>query len=682
MNFPPVKYETINFRGGLDQVTPTLSLPSGYARDSLNFECGQRGGYTRIGGYERFDGTASPSGAGYLVISINPWSVPALGSTITGFTSGATGVLVAQTATTFVLAKVVGNFVAPESLQVGGVTVSAFITTTGPNNAKNAAIYQAAAADAVRQLILKPPGSGPARGVFVLSDIVYAFRDNIGATSCDLWKATTSGWVQIPYVTEISFTAGGPLTPIDGQTLTQGGVTATIKRVILQNGAWAGSTAAGRFVITAVAGGNFAVGAATAGGIAVTLSGVQTAITQLAGGKYHADFGNFFGGVQTQRMYGCDGVNRGFEFDGFTFVPIATGAIPDTPKYSAVHKNALFFCITSSLFYSATGLPYNFSSISNGGQIAVGQIITGLLVQPGAQTTGAMAVYTQNSTLMLYGTGQSTWNLVAFNTGTGAIDYSVQNLSESYQFDSFGVIALSTTLNYGNFDQASLTAAIKPFVDANRANLTSSCLCRDKNQYRVFFSTGFGLYLTMVNSQYLGAMPVFFPVAGNGGSGVYNIWESVLSSGIEVIYMCGFDGYIYQMDKGTSFDGAAIPAYVTLNYDALRSPRILKRYRKAALEMQGSTYAEISFAYSLGYGNSSIQQPSSILYPNNFSPSFWDSFTWDSFTWDGSNLLPSELEMAGTAENVACTLGSNNNYTGQFTLNSIIIHYTPRRGMR
>ena len=682
MRLPPVKYETISFRGGLDQVTPTLSLPSGYARDSLNFECGQRGGYNRIGGYERYDGRVSPSGASYLVMTVANSATPALASTITGLTSAATGVLIGLTATTFVLTKVIGNFTPGEFLQVTGVTIATFSMFGGPTTAKSAAIYQAAASDAYRPNIQKPPGSGPARGVIVLSDVVYAFRDNVGATSCDLWKATSGGWVQIPYVNEISFTVGGAATPNDGAVLTQGGVTATIKRVMLQTGAWVGNTAAGRFVITSIAGGNFAAGAATAGGVAVTLSGVQTQITQLAGGKYDCDYGNFFGGVQTPRLYGADGVNRGFEFDGVTFVPIVTGASPDTPKYAAVHKNALFFSITSSLFFSGPGLPYSYSAVTNGGQIAVGQNITGLLVQPGAQTTGAMAIYTEISTFMLYGTGLSTWNLVAFNSGTGAIDYSAQNLAQSYQFDSSGVLSLATSLNYGNFDQATLTASIKPFIDANRASLSCSCLCRDKNQYRVFFSNGFCLFLTIVNGQYLGGMPSYLPISGNGGTGAYNAWESVLSSGIEVTYICGYDGFIYQMEKGTSFDGAAIPAYVTLNYDALRSPRILKRFRKAALELQGSTYAEINFSYSLGYGSAALQQPNVKAYPNNFSPTFWDSFTWDAFFWDGSNLLPSELEMAGTAENVACTLGSNNNYTGQFTLNSLIIHYTPRRGMR
>ena len=38
MNLPQVRYELIRLQGGLDQVTPTLSLSSGVARRAANFE--------------------------------------------------------------------------------------------------------------------------------------------------------------------------------------------------------------------------------------------------------------------------------------------------------------------------------------------------------------------------------------------------------------------------------------------------------------------------------------------------------------------------------------------------------------------------------------------------------------------------------------------------------------------
>jgi hypothetical protein len=108
----------------------------------------------------------------------------------------------------------------------------------------------------------------------------------------------------------------------------------------------------------------------------------------------------------------------------------------------------------------------------------------------------------------------------------------------------------------------------------------------------------------------------------------------------------------------------------------------LKRFRKASIECSGSSYAEVDFGYELGYGTTLISQPLSTNYAVPFSSVFWDSFTWDSFTWDGRSLYPTECEVLGTAENTQITIGSNSTDFKAYAINSVILHYTPRRGMR
>ena len=65
-----VTSQGIAYPGGIDLTTPTLRLNPGTLRDGLNFECSQSGGYSRIVGYERFDGQASPSDATYQIIQL------------------------------------------------------------------------------------------------------------------------------------------------------------------------------------------------------------------------------------------------------------------------------------------------------------------------------------------------------------------------------------------------------------------------------------------------------------------------------------------------------------------------------------------------------------------------------------------------------------------------------------
>lgn len=173
------------------------------------------------------------------------FNVPTLGQTITQLVSGATGTVAAVvTAPTpyVVLTQVTGSFDQTNTLTTPGpVQIGSATDLTVGLTAKTKAIYTAAAADVYRALIQKVPGSGPVRGVVAMAfsgvDHLYAFRDNVGATAELLYKATTSGWVLVPYYDIVSFTAGGTAVPLDGDTLTQGGVTATIKRVMWRSGA-------------------------------------------------------------------------------------------------------------------------------------------------------------------------------------------------------------------------------------------------------------------------------------------------------------------------------------------------------------------------------------------------------------------------------------------------------------
>lgn len=688
IKMPQTLYDTVIMAGGLDLLTPVLSLRPGYVRDAVNFECAPTGGYARIGGYERFDGRARPSDATYQIIQVTSFTnVPAVGDTLTGNTSGATGQIIAVSTGNLYMAitLVVGAFTTSEVVKVGATTIGTATPATVSISSLLNAQYLNLAADVYRALIGAVPGSGPVRGVvsavFSGTRKVYAFRDNAGATACVLHENSGSGWTAVTMYNEVSFTLGGATVPADGATLTQGANTATIKRVVHESGSWGANTAAGRFIVTTPAPGNFAAGAATIGAINVTLGGVQTAITLATGGKYEFDKGNFAGQLSTRRIYGCDGVNKGFEFDGTVYVPIKTFAATDTPKHVRVHNQALFFFIGASAMISGPGVPYKFNSTDGGAEIAVGDTVTGSLVQPGSQDTPALGIFSRNLSHILYGTaasGSNPWKVVTFAWATGAFDYMQQNLDRSYFLDDRGIISFQAAQEYGNFTQASLTNNIQPFITEKRSNSVYSCTCRDKSQFRTFFSDGSGLFTTIVNGKLLGNMPIQYPNA------IYCAWSDEDATGNEEMFVgAATGGMVYQLDRGSSFDGANIDARIVLNWHSMKSTRIRKRYRRASLEMQGSFYAAIQFGYSLGYGSERISQPTQASYPASFAgESLWDVVFWDQFIWDGATLLPTEVEMRGTAENVQFTILSTTDYIYPFTLNSLTTHYTMRRGLR
>lgn len=702
------------FPGGLDLLTPNLVLHPGACRDMQNFEVSQNGGYGRIGGYERYSGQPAPSDATFAIVQVLAFdNLPAVGDAITQASSGATGVValvnnetdayymvVTQTVGSFDTSGVVTSannelviteadspFIVTEAespfvVPLAATTIGTAIPTDVQLSAMLNAQYQAAAADIYRAAIGPVPGSGAVLATFHMIfnnvDHVYAFRANALGTAVDIYGDSPAGWVQIPLQNVVSFTAAGTAEPMDGDTLTQGPATATIKRVMLQSGAITGGTAAGDFVVTTPTFGFAAGPATTSSGTTLTLSGPQTPIVIQPGGDYEWDKHNFGGQLITRYVYGCDGVNKAFVFDGETYAPITSGFVPDAPAHMACHKQHLFLAQESSMLFSGDGTPFFFEAFNGGGEIATGDTVTAMLTLPGNQTTAAMGVWMSTTTGILYGTALIDFNFVVYNQGNGANARSVQNLFDTVAFPDSGIVNLQATLNYGNFAATSLTKNIQPFINQQRTKISASTVNRSKGQYRVFFNDGYGLYLSFANQSYLGAAPVQFL------NPVNTIDDDTDSSGNEVTYFGSSDslGYVYQLDVGPSFDGEDLFAYFVGAWDYIKSPRWEKRFYSASIEMEGSSYAAISFNYALGDNSPLIGQPSAVSYTSSFSPALWDAATWDNFFWDGQTVSPTYAGMTGTAQDIQPTISATTNYIQPFIVSSAIYDYSVRRRLR
>jgi hypothetical protein len=678
-SLPPVQYDLIRLGGGLDQVTPTLSLPPGFARKAANFECSVSGGYTRIAGYERYDGRPSPSAALYNLLICSLTGSVAVGNTVVGMSSAATGKVIVVDGSTVVVTRQTGTFVEQEGISVSMSQVGTIVELQGVSaDGLIDAQYRNLAADNYRADIQAVPGSGRVLGVSIYKGVVYAWRNNVGASAAEMYKATAGGWVKVDLGYELKFDQGKHAI-VEGNTVVGGssGATGLVKRVVIESGNWSSSDATGRLIFATITGTfvnneHLTVGATHC----ADADGTQAAITLAKDGRFETVIGNFGGGDANYRMYGCDGKNRAFEFDGTTFVPINSTMVNDKPTHIAVHKQHLFLAFGASLQFSALGYPYQWDPVLGAGEIAMNGEITNLIVLPGDQSSGALGVYTRRDTSVLYGTSEANFALSTFNTGTGAVPYTAQNMDQAYVLDDRGVISLGTTLNFGNFLPASLTMNMRPYLEARINLATASSLSRTKGQYRVFFSDGAGIYMTIVNGKLLGSMPVEFL------DPVLCCDEGEDSSGNAISFFGSDNGFVYQLDRGTSFDGDPIAASFNLNYDSMKSPRMLKRFRRASVELAGNYYAEIDFGYDLGYRRAEVPQPLDAAYETDLRSSYWDTMIWDNFVWDGSDVTPSEIEVSGTAENISIRISSTSDLFEPFTVNTIIVHYTMRRGLR
>lgn len=678
---PPVQYDLARLQGGLDQTTPMLSLPPGVCRAASNFEHSITGGYTRIAGYDRYDGRPNPSDAIYLLLAVTVTSTINIGDTIVGADSTATAKVIAVSGFNYAVTRVSGTFLTGEDITVSAVTVGSIDSILGiDSDAEEDAQYRLDAANDYRADIGPVPGSGDILGVAFYNGVVYAWRNNLLNNAAEMYASSAGGWVKVDLGVELAFDAGSAQIS-DGDVVVgaTSSATGTVARVVVESGSWATSDAVGRLIFASVSGtftDNETLNVAASP--KAVANGTQAAITLAKDGRYETVVANFGGGgAANQKLYGCDGENRAFEFDGTTFVPISTGMSPDTPTHIAFHKQHLFLAFNHSLQFSALGDPYSWEPLLGAGELAMNDIITNLLVMPGDQTTGALGVYTRSDTSILYGTSTADFKLTNFNTGTGAIAYSAQTLDQAYVLDDRGVIGMNATINFGNFLPTALTMNIRPFIQARRNLATASVVNREKSQYRIFFSDGSGLYLTILNGKYLGAMPVQF------SHPVLCAVEGEKPDGTETCFFGSSNGYVYRLDAGTSFDGGVIPSSFNLVINSMKSPRVLKRYRRASVEMTGDSYAAFAFGYDLGYRSQYIEQPVDQDIANNLRAGYyWDGFVWDNFVWDGSDVSPAEVEVNGTAENIAVRFTSVSNLWQPFTVNSVILHYTPRRGIR
>ena len=687
MSVPKVAQEYYPLSGGLDLLTPAIAIESGKVIDSQNYEPEIAGGYRRIDGYERYDGRPSPSTGNYWTLAINQTMPIAIGSTIVGGSSGATARLIGTFGKTLILGRVTGTFNASEVLTVSAVAVGMTTTLAYINSATSAsdhADYTLLAANDYRADILVVPGSGPVRGVWIYSDTVYAFRDNAAGTAGAMFKATAAGWVQVNFGTEIQFTSNvGGTSPITaGQTIANLGAaptkTATVIAVLTRSGTW-GTDAAGTLIIAPVTGVFSSADPVFVGATQkATATTAATAIARLPGGRMEFNNANFVASAAAQKMYGCDGVNLAFEFDGTNYIPIRTGMLVDTPTHVIFHRFYLFLSFKGSVQFSAVTNPYAWSAVLGAGEIGVSDDVAGFVPQGGTNAGSSMAIFTKQRTYILYGSSSANWNLVTSIYDLGYSAFTMQPVSNNtYGLTPRGIQSLITTLSYGDFDYASIAHQVMPFITARRGLEIASNSLRAKDQYRLYFSDGYALAMGLTGDSVNGVMPLFY------GKAVRTIVTTTLSTGNEVTFFGSDDGYVYQDNLGTSFDGAAIESWCRLPFNHSKSPQIRKRYRRAVFDVKVVSYSKVNISYDIGYAGSNANAPA----PNADQllvggGGYWDQFTWDQFTWDSKLINQPTMALEGTERNISMLFYSNRNQDTSHTLQGIALFYTPQRSER
>lgn len=660
-------------QGGEDLVSPPLTVKPGRARYSLNYECDIANRYKRVEGFERIDGQPAPSDATYNLLYFSDGSQePQEGETIEGATSSATAEVLSvvlssgsftgsDAAGYVVVTQVTGTFEAAETLEISAVSVATLTSTsTSIADADLDDTYLSAAQEAARDKIEAVPGSGDILGVWSFNNTRYAIRNNAGATAAVMYKSSTSGWTACDLGEYLEFTTGTAAFA-EEETVSEGGVSATVKAVVVTDGTWTGGDAEGYLVIYDRTGGDFSAGAIT-GSVsgAATASGAQVANAFTAGGRFEFVNHNFTGTSSGKRMFGCDGKSLPFQWDGSTFVPIFTGST-GYPEHITAHRQHLFLSYPGgSMQHSGIGEPLSWSAGAGASEIGVGSEIRGIL-----SMIGILAILTADQILILYGSSTTDWELKEHSTSSGAIAYTIQEIGGRAVFLSLrGILDLSTVREYGDFRANTISRDVQPLIDSKKGAAIASVRVRAKDQYRVFFSDGTGINLTIGGG---------FTRLGYGVT--MTCACSVQDSDEEVLLFGDGDGFVYQMEKGDTFDGTDVEAVLLLPLNHFGSPSHKKRFRRVIIECDLVT--EMYVAPEFSYGDSSV--PSSLGWDLDVSAgqgALWNAENWNEFYWSEQIVGEGHAHIDGVGRNIALFLSSTGGPS--HILQGVLIHYDLR----
>lgn len=685
--------DMFGFSGGLNIMDSPMLVKAGQLLGVLNYEPSVNGGYRRFDGFERIDGHLSPSDSIFYSVEVAPSYLPPIGTVITETGTGAFGtVCYVDTVNHYiVMTKVSGAFDGSGSLLTSAygntISLSAAYLNGGISDPVSSQYYLAKFT--YLQGFIGPVGgaasSGDVRGSFPYLDTVYAFRDNLAGTAADMWRSTSGGWTKVALGIKVKFNAGiysASMQPPPEGTILVGatsGATMTIKRLATQLGSW-GTDAQGYFIVASI------TGTPTPGEL-LKVAGV-TYMTYLSnatqtlkpGGKFHFRTYNFNASQNPStgfRLYGVNGQDFGFEYDSYTdtFVQIETGMTDDTPAHLEVHGDYLFYAFKGgSLQNSGYQRPIIWNAVFGADARSVGEDVT-FLREDVSQT---LVIGTRRRVWNLTGISTELFQIKVFSANTGSFEFSDENPGHIVFAEDRGITTVESTAAYGNFEASSLSDKILDLITTLIRDdvIVGAAVTRKKNLYRLMFRSGTVLVLT-VNAD--GSF-------GGWTEGIYPRTPTCYVSGfgqgvnagpmVERCFMGCSDGYLYEMDKGRSFDGETVQHFLRFTYYDSRKPDMFKRYRMLTVDVQPEGSCTLQIGVDYDYGNRQGQTNQTLDFSGDGG--FWNVAIWDQFVWSASIYTQAKMKVEGEGVNVGLFFSGQGINDSPITLYSASLQWTPR----
>lgn len=394
----------------------------------------------------------------------------------------------------------------------------------------------------------------------------------------------------------------------------------------------------------------------------------------LPGGRF--EFKEIHYAGRSRELVGVDGVNHGFIWDGEAFKQIVNPGMDETSDDCPIHVESLpseillFAYAGGSLQWSELGNPEGWDVVEGAGEAALASDITG--VQSQAKDT--TAVFCADRTYVIRGRVPNQWQVETLFSDAGAVEHSIQSVGDSIYLDAKGLTRLSRVQQFGDFDSLPLSQKVDPLMKAAIHDLDCTLISRAKHQYRIFLSSGAGVVATIVGGEVVGFSQFDY------GRRMFCA-ASVNTKAGERMLCGGYDGFVYELDSGTSFDGDLIETLARLAYSSFSNQNqsltgIKKRLSRAVLEIRAQSPIEAFFAPSFDYEDADI--PESVEGQIALGEgAYWGGGNFDEASWSSSLVHRAHFPLVGIGETVSALIQTRSDVALPHALSTLSYRFIP-----
>lgn len=210
-----------------------------------------------------------------------------------------------------------------------------------------------------------------------------------------------------------------------------------------------------------------------------------------------------------------------------------------------------------------------------------------------------LIVYTKSGAMKLEGDDGS-WRFRNAASNLGSQRHGVQKLDDIFSFSRRGIGALRRSDTTGGYTGGTVSQNIQTLIKSLGLTMTCSVTIPSKEQVRWYFSNNTWLMMTHIptaEGSYYSFSQGFDP-----NTTVRGACTEVWSDGTERTFLVSDDGYVYESEVGSNFNGEVIYSFLGMHSNHLKTPARDKSFKRVFFEGKSSSPVTLTLSYNINYG--------------------------------------------------------------------------------